>query len=82
MCKSNRPTSTVSVGKLTVEVCPTCVSWCQEVNMTSTIVRDPELADPKSPKAAHYCPETSQGTEEGVRLYKECLHEIQSMPGG
>ena len=69
----------------TVEACPTCVSWFQEVNMTSTIVRDPKLADPKSPKAAitvlRLLRESRQ-TEEGVRLYKECLHEIQSMPGG
>lgn len=53
--------------------------------MSSTIVRrsDPELADPKSRKAAHCCPHCERllreayQTEEGVRLCKECLHEIQ-----
>ena len=69
MCKSKsahfdgecRYTSRMMCGSCTVEACPTCVSWCQEVNMTSTSVRDPELADLESRKAAHYCPETSQG---------------------
>ena len=51
--------------------------------MSSAIVKDPELADPKSRKTAHCCPHCERllreayQTEEGVRVCKECLHEIK-----